>query len=43
MQELFNDPAWVKQNINQSDLNRKLYEMAELNPGYGTERQGFAL
>ena len=28
MQELFNDPAWVKQNINQSDLNRKLYEMA---------------
>ena len=26
MQELFNDPAWVKQNINQSDLNRKLYD-----------------
>ncbi len=28
MQELFNDPYWVKQNINQSDLNRKLFEMA---------------
>ena len=27
MQELFNDPAWVRQNIDQSDLNRKLYEM----------------
>lgn len=28
MLELFNDQDWVKQNINQSDLNRKLYEMA---------------
>ena len=42
MKELFNDPAWVKQNINQSDLNRKLYEMA-LYPGHGIEGQGFAL
>ena len=28
MEELFNDPAWVKQYINQRDLNNKLYEMA---------------
>ena len=28
MEELFNDPAWVKLNINQRDLNHKLYEMA---------------
>ena len=38
MQELFNDPAWVKQNINQSDLNRKLYEMAS--SIQGTELRG---
>ena len=38
MQELFNDPAWVKQNINQSDLNRKLYEMAS--SVQGTELRG---
>ncbi len=28
MLELFNDQDWVKQNINQRDLNHKLYEMA---------------
>ena len=38
MQELFNDPAWVKQNINQSDLNRKLYKMAS--SIQGTELRG---
>ena len=38
MKELFNDPAWVKQNINQSDLNRKLYEMAS--SIQGTELRG---
>ena len=38
MQELFNDPAWVKQNINQSDLNRRLYEMAS--SIQGTELRG---
>lgn len=38
MQELFNDPAWVKQNINQSDLNRKLYKMAS--SIQGTELKG---
>ena len=38
MQELFNDPVWVKQNINQSDLNRKLYEMAS--SIQGTELRG---
>ena len=38
MQELFNDPAWVRQNIDQSDLNRKLYEMAS--SIQGTELRG---
>ncbi len=38
MQELFNDPAWVNQNINQSELNRKLYKMASSNQG--TELRG---
>ena len=38
MQKLFNDPAWVKQNINQSDLNRRLYEMAS--SIQGTELRG---
>lgn len=28
MAELFNDQDWVKQNINQNDLDRKLFEMA---------------
>lgn len=28
MKELFNDLDWVKQNINQRDLNSKLFEMA---------------
>lgn len=30
MKELFNDPYWVKQNINPRDLNWKLFEMAGL-------------
>lgn len=38
MQELFNDPNWVKQNINQRDLNHKLYEMA--GAIQGTELRG---
>ena len=38
MEELFNDPAWVKQNINQRDLNHKLYEMA--GAIQGTELRG---
>lgn len=38
MQELFNDADWVKQNINQSDLNHKLYEMAS--SVQGTELRG---
>ena len=28
MQKLFNDPAWVKQNVDQRNLNWKLFEMA---------------
>ena len=28
MTELFNDPAWVRQNVDQPDLNWKLFEMA---------------
>lgn len=38
MEELFNDPAWVKLNINQRDLNHKLYEMA--GAIQGTELRG---
>ena len=38
MEKLFNDPAWVKQNINQRDLNHKLYEMA--GAIQGTELRG---
>ena len=38
MEELFNDPAWVKQNINPRDLNHKLYEMA--GAIQGTELRG---
>ena len=38
MQELFNDPVWVKQNIDQSDLNWRLYEMAS--SIQGTELRG---
>ena len=38
MEELFNDPAWVKQNINQRDLNWKLFEMA--GAIQGTELRG---
>ncbi len=38
IQEMFNDPACVKQNINQSDLNRKLYKMAS--SIQGTELRG---
>lgn len=38
MKELFNDPAWVKQNINPRDLNHKLYEMA--GAIQGTELRG---
>ena len=38
MEELFNDPAWVKRNINQRDLNHKLYEMA--GAIQGTELRG---
>lgn len=38
MEELFNDQAWVKQNINQRDLNHKLYEMA--GSIQGTELRG---
>ena len=38
MEELFNDPAWVKQNINPRDLNWKLFEMA--GAIQGTELRG---
>lgn len=38
MQELFNDPTWVRQNINQRDLNWKLFEMA--GAIQGTELRG---
>ena len=38
MKELFNDPAWVKQNINPRDLNWKLFEMA--GAIQGTELRG---
>ncbi len=38
MQELFNDQDWVKQNINQRDLNWKLFEMA--GAIQGTELRG---
>lgn len=38
MEELFNDPAWVKLNINQRDLNWKLFEMA--GAIQGTELRG---
>lgn len=38
MQELFNDQDWVKQNINQRDLNWKLFEMA--GSIQGTELRG---
>lgn len=38
MQELFNDPMWVRQNINQRDLNWKLFEMA--GAIQGTELRG---
>lgn len=38
MEELFNDPAWVKLNINQRDFNHKLYEMA--GAIQGTELRG---
>ena len=38
MGELFNDPAWVKQNIDQRDLNWKLFEMA--GAIQGTELRG---
>ena len=38
MQELFNDQAWVKQNIDQRDLNWKLFEMA--GAVQGTELRG---
>ena len=46
MQELFNDPAWVKQNINQSDLNSKLaniwWQMAYGNSPYTGNVQPFS-
>ena len=38
MKELFNDPYWVKQNINPRDLNWKLFEMA--GAIQGTELRG---
>lgn len=38
MKELFNDAAWVKQNINPRDLNWKLFEMA--GAIQGTELRG---
>ena len=38
MTELFNDPAWVRQNVNQPDLNWKLFEMA--GSIQGTELRG---
>lgn len=38
MRELFNDPTWVKQNIDQRDLNWKLFEMAGATQG--TELRG---
>lgn len=38
LKELFNDPAWVKQNINPRDLNWKLFEMA--GAIQGTELRG---
>lgn len=38
MKEIFNDPAWVKQNINPRDLNWKLFEMA--GAIQGTELRG---
>jgi len=38
MQKLFTDQDWVKQNINQRDLNRKLFEMA--GAIQGTELRG---
>ena len=38
MTELFNDPQWVKQNINPRDLNWKLFEMA--GAIQGTELRG---
>ena len=38
MKELFNDPAWVKQNINPRDLIWKLFEMA--GAIQGTELRG---
>lgn len=38
MTELFNDPSWVKQNIDPRDLNMKLFEMAS--SIQGTELRG---
>lgn len=38
MKELFADRAWVEKNVNPSDLNRKLYEMASAIQG--TELRG---
>ncbi len=38
MNELFNDPQWVKQNVNLRDLNWKLFEMA--GAIQGTELRG---
>ncbi len=38
MTELFNDSDWVKQNIDQNDLSRKLFEMAS--SVQGTELRG---
>ena len=38
MKELFNDPQWVKQNVNPRDLNWKLFEMA--GAIQGTELRG---
>lgn len=38
MTELFNDPAWVRQNVDQPDLNWKLFEMA--GSVQGTELRG---